>query len=142
MSRKHAKKSLVEVVPAELGERELIDQCTKVAAFVAAFHAAFQIDPDGNNSHAERVGYPLYRKGKKPLRAVTASPAATRDGIYAKARLVSVLLDDEKGSCPKRSTLDFIGGFAADVANFIRKEKDAEHAAAVKAHTNGSAVQS
>ena len=32
-----------------------------------------------------------------------------------------LVLDDEKGSCPKRSTLDFIGGFAADVANFIRK---------------------
>jgi hypothetical protein len=57
--------------------------------------------------------YHLPRRGashatkNRALAAITATPATNHNTLYAKAKLVGPLLDDEHGTCPKTPKLSF-----------------------------------
>jgi hypothetical protein len=100
----------------------VIRACVTVAECLAAYTNGYRADPSGNGDYANQSGY--YRRSMKAL-AAAAAPVITEQGIDAKARIVSVVLDDSTGSGYElnEESFAFIRSFGADVkAHFERLE--------------------
>jgi hypothetical protein len=75
-------------------EREVIELCMVAGTSLAANRAAFALDPDGNTKYAEKFIVAHDRRQDKALAAVVGMPAFTVQGVDAKARLATALLND------------------------------------------------
>jgi hypothetical protein len=72
-------------------DRELVLACVNYVHAVAAYPAGFDVDPDGNNVHAQTVFYSHFNR-EAHLRVMTKTPAKTAGGLYAKAAAMRFFL--------------------------------------------------
>jgi hypothetical protein len=104
-------------------DHQLIIDCLSVASQLAAGHAAFKADPDGNNVYAERSADRHFVAARRTLQRVTAGTTKTIPGLLAQARLLPMLLDDDDGSVTE-STETFIRSFVVNVRSCIEQTEE------------------
>jgi hypothetical protein len=106
----------------------LIRNCVDFARAVAAFHAGFDADPDGNN---ETAGGPSGRRisemASKLLAEITRTRATTAKGLQAKARIVPMILDGS--DIPDDNEIEYFEAFAFEVKEFLEPLIDASNEA-------------
>jgi len=122
----------------------LIRLCCSIGADYAAFNGAFQVDPDGNNTHAEKIAYPCLRRAQRNCRKAAEIRAITVFGLFAKARAAEAAMKDDQDSSLEESTEALVNSLLADTARIaeefaakeweaIRSERQAEiHRAAIE----------
>ena len=96
----------------------LIRECVIYAQAVAAQSAGFAADPTGNNDHASALADIHFKRAKEALVKIARTPATTVEGLQAKARIASVVIDDSEGSIEEEEEA-FFRTFAAEVKEFL-----------------------
>ena len=96
----------------------LIRECVIYAQAVAAQSAGFAADPTGNNDHASALADIHFERAKAALVKIARTPATTVEGLQAKARIASVVIDDSEGSIEAEEEA-FFRSFAAEVKEFL-----------------------
>jgi hypothetical protein len=96
----------------------LIRECVVFAQSIAAYEAGFKADPDGNNAHAAALGNHHLARARQALVKLSHTPATTAEGLQAKARIVSVVIDEAHQSIERHEEA-FLLSFAADVKAFL-----------------------
>lgn len=115
--------------PAAEPDYQLVLDCCTVAAGFYGFAAAFNVDIDDDNKHAAAIGGRLYDDARRVLAQVTKTPARTIAGLLAKARLLPIVMADDRGctldpskavfGSMEESSAAFYLSFAADVKKFL-----------------------
>ena len=111
--------------PAEKQDFALIRDCVIYAQSVAAQSAGFAADPTGNNDHASALADIYFERAKAALVKIARTQATTAEGLQAKARIASVVVDDSEGSIDAEEQA-FFRSFAVEVKEFLA---DAVHEA-------------
>jgi len=131
------RKTIPKPVPSPEPDAAVISACIVYAQCVAGVAAGFKADPGGNCDRAGRLGTTMERRADKALLEATA-PAATAEGISAKARIVPMMLD-EASDAPEWHVsvspegVQFLKVLALDAKVFTEKVLAAEHRARVEA---------
>ncbi|MCC6948830.1 MAG: hypothetical protein IT539_13765 [Bradyrhizobiaceae bacterium] len=96
-------------------DRELIAKCIEYAQALAAFHASFFADPDGNSVNAEKTAHGYLRKAERALEAISTMPARTPEGLEAKARLLMTFCRDQEDFAPSETDRILLKQFVLEV---------------------------
>lgn len=97
----------------------LIRDCVIYAQAVAAFAGGFEVDPDGDNQTAASLGARHSHRARRALANITVMPAATPQGLSAKARVAMVVLSDNATSM-EVDAFRFLEVFATEANRFLR----------------------
>jgi hypothetical protein len=105
-------------VTKPLNESVLIRECVVYAQSIAAQSAGFRADGDGDMVHAVALGRLQSSRAKQALARISSMHAETAEGLQAKARILTIVLDDSEGSLEIYDAA-FLVAFATDVKNFL-----------------------
>jgi hypothetical protein len=112
--------------PRAPSDKALINHCVTYAQSIAAFREGFRADPDGSNEHAAALGARHSARAFQSLTWIASMPAATPEGLCAKARIVPIVIEDNETGCFEVADLDFLSGFANEVKKFLQTICDGE----------------
>jgi hypothetical protein len=110
--------------PRVPSDTALINHC--VTYSIGAFREGFRADPDGSNEHAAALGARHSARAFQSLTWIASTPAATPEGLCAKARIVPIVIEDNETGCFEVADLDFLSGFANEVKKFLQPICDGE----------------
>jgi hypothetical protein len=99
-------------------DARLISECVIYAQEIAAFHAGFMADSDGNKDHAAGLGDRHQQRAQQALTKIATMKATTPTALDAKARILPVVIQDCEGSFQDADEA-FFRSFAADVRAFL-----------------------
>ena len=117
--------------PADPDAR-IIAAAVRFAQCMGGFAAGFTADPDGDFKYAgPEKGSSLWREAAAVLAFLGKHPARSPEGLSAKARIVSVIIDDDTGLFENGGGT-FLSSFAADVRTFTEPMVYANWSAAVE----------
>jgi excinuclease UvrABC ATPase subunit len=114
----------------EKSEHKLIAACMRYAANVAAIHAAFNVDPDGNSKNAERMTDRMSEEMEEDLRAMAKHKAATCHGLLAFSKAMKAMIDAEVSGGFSEAEVDALYAFAENVTAITSEERNAAFAEA------------
>ena len=118
MSRKATAK------PAVLTKDQKITQaCVHCGVMIGTINGAFKIDPDPNNENAAAATDAYYKERDSALRTASAK-AETIESINAKARVLSLLLEQSSDGSLDEVETTFAAAFARDVEAITSKLMD------------------
>ena len=95
----------------------MIRLCLEYAECIAGQAACFRVDPDGDSKFAAPRSDVLHRNSVAALKQIIRHRATTAQGISAKARLVSVLIEGDVHDEDNNNA--FYLSFARDVGAFL-----------------------
>jgi hypothetical protein len=104
---------------AKRADTALIRECVIFAQSVAAWHAGFDADPDGDNVHAESLGDHHDDRAKQALKKITRMSARTPEEVQAKAKIVPFVNLRLAGCVWDELEQAFVVSFGADVKTFL-----------------------
>lgn len=103
---------------------QLILDCCSVAASLAAWEAAFRGDPSGSSEHATKIGDRYCNGAYRLVEKLAETPARTVAGHLAKARIVPLILADDRHGTLQPHTEAFVASFTADVRKFLESVQE------------------
>jgi hypothetical protein len=96
-------------------DQKIIDACISYGLVSGAIQGACKADPNPDNKHAEPVTNACYTERHRALKAASAK-AETLESIRAKARVLSIMIDENRDTGTLEETeTTFAASFARDV---------------------------